>query len=297
MPWDGVVHAGRYACTREFLDKGVAVDARDTQGILVEDVGRAWIAVRGEDVGMAGKVSIVRVCGRDACGAVGVEVAQFYPEQRRLEGVEPRVDADFLVAVADLHAVVCEPPHARGEVRIVREHSAAVAEAAEVFRGEEAGGAEGAQGSGLGRVGPRPGCAKPTRRNGLRIVLHDGDAGGCTDFQQGIQICRLAEEVHGHDGPRPRRHRFAHLIHVDVEGPRVYIHQNRRGAEERDDFDGRDEGESRGNHLIARSDVQRHESKLQGIRSVRARDDMCGSGVGRELVGEGVHVRPLDVRA
>ena len=84
-----------------------------------------------EQVSVAGRVGL---SGRRP----GVEVRQLDPQDRRLDRVEPAVDADQLVVVPRLHAVDAEQLERFGDVVAGRRQEAAVADPAEVLGGIEA---------------------------------------------------------------------------------------------------------------------------------------------------------------
>ncbi len=58
---------------------------------------------------------------------------QLHIEQRRLQRIEPAVDADEFVIVARLHAVAAEQPELVGQGIVVGREHARVAVSAEVF--------------------------------------------------------------------------------------------------------------------------------------------------------------------
>ena len=104
-----------------------------------------------------------------------------------------------------------------------------VAEAEEVLRGEEA---EGRRDAGL-----RDAC----RAEGLSRILDDRNA----ELGQLIERRRAAEEVDGHERPRPRRDSRGNVLGVDVQGDRVDVGEHGGGTATRDRLGGGVESERR----------------------------------------------------
>ena len=126
----------------------------------------------------------------------------------------------------------------------------------------------------------------------LRGVLDHGEAAGAGDGGDGVHGGRLAIEVDGHDGPRPRRHRLVHergiqvvrsRIDVHEDGPRVHHeHAGRRGHE----------GEGRGDDLVTGPDADRLEGDDEGIGARSDPDAVGDTAEAGQLALEGGDLGP-----
>ena len=92
---------------------------------------------------------LVACCGFAALVRPRFEVAQLDAKHGGLQGIEPRVEADFVMVVLGLHSVDAQPRQRTAELGVVRDHHSAVAEASQV----------------LGRIkAERPDMAEASRR-------------------------------------------------------------------------------------------------------------------------------------
>ena len=137
MQRERVVDRVPYALRLEMRLKLVA--SRCPDGVLVEDVHVGRIGVRraerrmaGERLGVAGGVPGPR-------GAPVGEVRQLGQQDRGLQRIQPAVEPET-VQVARVRAVVAQFADPRFDVRIVGHHRAAIAEGAEIFLDDKAGG-------------------------------------------------------------------------------------------------------------------------------------------------------------
>lgn len=98
-------------------------------------------------------------------------MARLDAQDRGLYAVQTRIDSDFVVVIAAVHAVVDDPADPVGQLVVVGKDGSAVPVAAQVFGGEERGGSQGAdRACFLGRaVGE-----DVFRSDGLGRVLDDG---------------------------------------------------------------------------------------------------------------------------
>ena len=89
----------------------------------------------------------------------------------------------------------------------------------------------------------------------------------------------LSEEVHGDDRPGSLRDPFGHPGRVDVEGHRVHIHEDGRGADPGDDPGRREEGKGRGDDFVPRPDPLGHQREEEGVGPRRDADPAAGAHV------------------
>ena len=179
---------------------------------------------------------LVRARGRAACVVPAVELGQQHAQHGGLELVEARVVAHLGVGDLVRRAVEAQAPGALGDVGVVGDDRAAVAQAAEVLRGEEArtwrrGRARRSAGRRAWPRSParrppapaRPGPSAPSTGAGL--------PNRCTG--------RIAARVVGQRRP-------ATVAQRDVHRRRVDVGEDRQGAGVQDRLDARVEGERRG---------------------------------------------------
>ena len=109
-----------------------------------------------------------------------------------------------------------------------------------------------------------------------------------------------AEEVSREHGLGPLVDRWADATGVEVERPRVDIHEDGLGPEASDGARGIEEDKGAQDHLIARADAQTHHRHQQRIGAGRHADHplhrALSRAVGGEPLGEGL-LEPLDVSA
>ena len=78
-------------------------------------------------------------------------------------------------------------------------------------------------------------------------------------------VRRLTEEMDGNDGPRAGAHLCFHCARVEAEITGIDVGEDRCGAEPGDGPGRREEGEDREDHLVARTDAERHHRDEQRI--------------------------------
>ena len=83
------------------------------------------------------------------------------------------------------------------------------------------------------------------------------------DRQDGVQIDRLAVEMHRDDGARPRIDRCREGHRVDGVGGRIHVDEDRPRADRGNRQDRRDEGVGRGDDLVARAYAERTQRQLE----------------------------------
>ena len=98
-----------------------------------------------------------------------------------------------------------------------------------------------------------------------------------------------AEEVHRHQGLRPRRHACGDILGIEVQGLRVDVGEDRRCAGSRDRLGRRVEREGGADHLVATSDPERLEREDERVRPVRHADRVRNTQEGGGFVLEGLH--------
>ena len=207
-----------------------------------------------------------------------------------LQLVEARVVADLGVEHAVLGAVGAKPPGGGGELVVVGDDRAPVAEAAQVLGGEEAEG---------GGVAERSGHAcRRARAGGLRGVLEHAQAVRLGELAQLGHRRRVPVQVDRAGAPwcaspiagsaRRRGH---------VEGPRVDVAEDRRRAGVDDRLGGRVEGERGHDDLVAGADAEGPQRDRQRVGAVGDADAVAGPEEVRELGLEGLDLGPEDVAA
>ena len=123
---------------------------------------------------------------------------------------------------------------------------AALAAGAEVLAGIEAEAAHFAE-------GPGPHAAA-FGAMGLRRVLDDGEPVPPRDLRDRVHVGEPAVQVHGKEGPRPRRDRRLDRGRVHRPGHRIDVHEDRGRPGVDDRGHRRDEGRRHGDHLVPWAD-------------------------------------------
>ncbi len=156
---------------------------------------------------------------------------ELHAQDRRLQLVQARVVAEQLVG--DLVARAVEAQHAClvGELCVVGDDHAPVAEAAKVLRGKERERGGLAERAGAKRACGLWACVSEWLRvkvepADLRGVLEHGHAERF-DLGDGRDV---AEQVHGDHGLRARSERLGDGFGVDAERLRVHVAEHGRGA-------------------------------------------------------------------
>jgi hypothetical protein len=208
---------------------------------------------------------------------------QLHAEDRRLDRVEPAVDADHLVVVPRLHAVDAEQFQRLRDVVAGGREEAAVAGAAEVLGRIEAEAADVTEAAGA--------AAMPGREDRLGGILDDGHAGPAGDGQQGVHVGRPAEEVHRDDRLAAAADLPLDVGRVDEVGRRVDVGEDRHRPEA---GHGAGRGEERvgGQHdLVAGADAEGHQGQQERVAAGGAGDGVWHVEGLRQLRLEFVHVR------
>jgi len=98
--------------------------------------------------------------------------------------------------------------------------------------------------------------------------------------------------MHRQDRTSPRRNGRFDPLRIDVVGPRIDVHEDRLGPHHADRLGGGHEGEGRGDHLVARADIQSAERQVQGVRPVGHADGEPATAIGGDLLLQGLDVGP-----
>ena len=97
----------------------------------------------------------------------------------------------------------------------------------------------------------------------VRGVLHDRQP----ERPQRVEIGRLAREVHGQDGLRPRPHERRDVLRIDVEVRRADVCEDRRRARVDDDVGRRGPRDRRRDDLVTGADAQREQREVHRRRA------------------------------
>jgi len=145
--------------------------------------------------------------------------------------------------------------------RVLRDEHAAIAVAAEILRGEEA---ERPDGGNFARHARLAVHGAP-RTDGLRGILDDGQARHRE--RHVLDRRHLAEQVHRNHRLRPRRPGRSDRRGQDVERPRLDVHEHWRRADVVNGAGRGEEGERRGDDLVARLQGTDHALEANGLRA------------------------------
>ena len=102
------------------------------------------------------------------------------------------------------------------------------------------------------------------------------------DRRDARQVAGHAHLVHAEDGLGARRDGGLETRRVDVEGVRLDVHEDRRGAAVADAVGGGDEGVADRDDLVARLDADRQQRQVQGGGAARDRAGVGGADQGGE---------------
>ena len=181
--------------------------------------------------------------------------------------------------VLRLGTVVSEQAQPLSEHLVIGHDHPAVADGAQVLRGEEGEAPHDAH-------GPRGAAILISGTDGLRCVFDHGHLHVCGELENPRHVGALAEEVHGDDGFHPLLHRpieggprllearWAHVV-----ASRVDVGEDRHGIEPGDDASRGKEGVGGRDDPIARADPQRHQSGEECIGARRHPDTMARADV------------------
>ena len=228
-----------------------------------------------------------------APGDVLVEMMQLHPQQRRLQLVEPRIDALEKMAVLRLGTVVAQRRDALRQPRVGGHHRAAVAQRAQVLGREETEGR---------RIAKRTGLAAVARRAvRLRRVLDQQQPVPPGQRRQRRHVGQLAVQVHRHDRARARSDRRFHAGRVEIEAQRIGLHRHRHQPVLADREEAGDEGVAGHDDLVALAERAElpvaAQDQRQRIQPVAHAHRMAHAAVGGELALEGGQFLAHDVPA
>ena len=130
--------------------------------------------------------------------------------------------------------------------------------------------------------------AGPARQERFRRVLDDGEAVRGGDGEDRRHVGGAAAHVNRHDGLRAAGDRRSSALGIDVQGLRIDVDENRHGSGQANGVGGRDEGDVRDDHLIARADARGGERKEDRGRPARRGD--------RVRHAEQIRDTPLELR-
>ena len=221
-----------------------------------------------------------------ACGAPFVEVREFYGEDGALDRINAEVAADPFVKVARLHAVVAQGADLRGEGVVGAGDHAGVAECAEVLgrvEGEPSGFANRARAA-----------ERMLRAECLRGVFEDGHAVLFSQRDDGRHVRATAVEVDGDDGLDVRSvlERGFKLRGRDVVSGGIDIHEDGSRADARDAARSGEKSVRRGEHGVARPDVEGHEEDELRIGAGGDADAVPRAAVRRDGIFKRLRLRP-----
>ena len=131
----------------------------------------------------------------------------------------------------------------------------------------------------------------------LRIVLHYPQTVFLSQCQNRAHIATLTEQMHRHNGFRPRSYRPSDMFHPHIKRPIIHIHQYRSQSQQTDYLGRGHIRKCRYDHLVSGLQSQSHQRDLQCIRTVSAADHMLHSQIIRQMFLELLHLRPLDKSA
>jgi hypothetical protein len=125
--------------------------------------------------------------------------------------------------------------------------------------------------------------------------------GGVLDQHQVVAVAEIRErphirhqpvEVHRNDGARPARNGPLDLADVEVAGVGLDVHEHRGRPRMHDGVRGGDEGHRRGDHFVARPDVERSQAQVERAGAARHCHRMLHAEMRGELLLEQRRPRP-----
>ena len=283
-----VVHLVADPARLEVREQRLAAFGPD--GVLVEDVLVGRIDRRRGHAGQAGeRLGVLRGDFAPA-GAPRGQVRQLGEQHRRLDRVEPAVEADLVVVVLAGAAVQPLAAEAVGQRVILRHHHAAVAPGPEVLRGEEREGPDRAELAG-GAPLPVHLAPGPDRLGGIldqhQVVL-------LGERHQRRHVRHLPEEVNDDYGAGTGRDGCRNGLRVGVEGAGLDVHEHRAPARVVDGSRCGEKGEGRGDDLVARLQAEGAEREEQRVGPAGAGNAVLGARQPGHLALELAHLRPHD---
>ena len=267
---DGIVDDGLDVVIFEVLLETVAVIRLDDE--LVPDVIRIFTLLWQADGGI---LDARKVRSRNAL-ALGVElfqVAELRAQERGLQLVKARVDAENLVVVFLLAAIVAQYAERLREFCIICHDGTGVAECAEVLRRVETEAARITE-----RARHR---AAELRAMRLGTILDEAQVICFRDAADIIHLCGLAVEVDDHDGLCLRRDGRLDARGVERETI-IRLDKDRRRTIRRDGEDGRDIGVGRHEDFVPRPDAERAHRERQRVKARADADAVFPPDIGRE---------------
>ena len=215
---------------------------------------------------------------------------QLGQEHGGLQRIEARVVADLVVVILLGPTVQAKPREPLAERLVVGQHHAAIAPGTKVLGREER-----QRGHGAELAGVPPGAIhEATRADGLGTILDDGQTMPLGDRDDPLHRRHLPEEVHHHDRAGARRDRGLDGLWRDVERHRIDVGEDRNAAGIVDCPGRRKEGERRGDHLVARLQVERADREQQRIGAAGAADAPAHPRHGGNRLFERRHLRAHD---
>ena len=130
--------------------------------------------------------------------------------------------------------------------------------------------------------------------DGLRRILDDRNLMAHAGVDDRHQLCRLTEQMHRHNGTRPRRDGRDSGLRIDVERVGFDVHEHGLRAQARHTSRRREEGIGAGDDLVAGADADRHQCGQNGVGARRHPDGVMHAEVRFELALEPLHLGAVD---
>ena len=181
-------------------------------------------------------------------------------------------------------APVAQGAQPLGQRRLPGAGGPAVAQRAQVLRGIET------ECGARAETADRPPAAGGEMR--LAAVLDQREPAPLRHGGQRGHVCRLAVEMHGQDGGRPRTDPCLDRRRIQGQAYRIYIGEYRARPRHDDGERGECRREGTGDHLVARADPEPAQQQGDGVGAASGPDRVGRAGDPGELVLEGFHLRP-----
>ena len=201
-------------------------------------------------------------------------------EERGLQGVQPGVRAQRHVRVVSRVAVDPEKPRARCDRVILGEDRAAVPQAAEILRREEAQRGRGAPGSDR--------AAFVARADRLGGVLQQRDRTARREIAQRLEMAGEPVEMHRHDRARSRRDRRFRRARIHPQALGLHVHEDGTRAQGGHRARAREVREGGNDHLVVGPDPERQKRDGERRRSGGHADGVGDAARLRQLALEGI---------